>query len=247
MFALVDFYNLPAIREKPARLLRDPDFREGVASAIDQTIRAAGDLHPKPTEITLRLYGAWHAAQSANATDNYGQLMPVVRNYPTRRSGYRVKVQIAQGPIEHPGIELENTLRVTPGLPIIRFNDPYGTPCGSPANCRITELAQWQKGRCPAAGCAVTDFDAVASVSQKTVDTLLCCDLLSLAFRGQEDWLAVLSDDDDMVPGLLAAAAHFPNLCQIRPPRRWPRYFDDVLEGFSIRLFDWTTEEAPTA
>ena len=60
--------------------------------------------------------------------------------------------------------------------------------------------------------------------TEKMVDTALVADLLGLAMRKQADHYVVVSDDDDMLPGLFAAEAAGARVRMLRRPGTRSRF-----------------------
>ena len=60
--------------------------------------------------------------------------------------------------------------------------------------------------------------------TEKMVDTALVADLLGLAMRKQADHYVVVSDDDDMLPGLFAAEAAGARVRMLRRPGAGSRF-----------------------
>ena len=60
--------------------------------------------------------------------------------------------------------------------------------------------------------------------SEKMVDTALVVDLLGLATRREADLYLVVSDDDDMLPGVLAAEAVGASVGMLSRPDRSSRF-----------------------
>ena len=103
-----------------------------------------------------------------------------------------VKVLAAYGSVSRPyhqgrvifrggrdGVQLGNRMACVPGR-LARRN-----------NCHLLDTLRSRNG----------------SAQEKMVDTALAADLLGLAIRKEADRYVVVSDDDDMLPGLLAAEA----------------------------------------
>src|SRR5262249_13327947 len=75
-----------------------------------------------------------------------------------------------------------------------------------PGSCAIAQLRSWIKGRCPAAQCPVASQEAAHFRQQKLVDTALVADVVWGASQGRT--IVVVSDDEDVIPGLLTARSY---------------------------------------
>lgn len=67
------------------------------------------------------------------------------------------------------------------------------------------------------------------------VDTALVTDLLSLAMRKEADRYVVMSDDDDMLPGLFAAEAAGASIRMLRRPgtiSRFMKHAADLVDTY---------------
>ena len=198
VFFLVDYDNIP-----------EEHKRYGLAAFIVR-LQALGSKHmPKAGDFFTRLYGGWY---SASGLTNPATLLTqeIQRDCPlivTNGNSIlrRVHCELASSLLEVPSYNLGWTLRKREGIRS-RLTRRYTPACHSLADCSIDKAVAWSRGQCPVAGCGVTASDAFNYYEQKLVDTLLCCDLLSLALRSPAPDTFVVSDDDDMLPAMIMAA-----------------------------------------
>jgi hypothetical protein len=185
-----------------------------VADRLDRVLdRVATVMQPEAVdvlELRVRLYHGWFAHDGRPTNMHNLVRMHVMGGaYPTRRRKRRVFVDLAEWPLALPGAgRVIHTLRESPGLPPTKYvwcND-VPTGCAEPRDCAVHALRTWLRGRCAlqSTTCSVGLASVVAYRRQKLVDTALVSDLIWLATSGED--VAVLSDDEDVVPGLLTAS-----------------------------------------
>lgn len=163
-------------------------------------------LSPFPN-IHVRLYDGWFDMEG-RSTDLHGMIRKCVRNYPTRTRSYRLFVEIAESLLGLPGERLLHTFREKAGVVGARLKVAQACPgtCSSPDDCCLEHLRCWLKGKCPAHPSCITPLEAVCTtVQQKLVDAMLVADLIWSA--SEPGIVALFSDDEDVVPGLLSARA----------------------------------------
>lgn len=198
-YVLADFFNLGLL---PGHRPPNPaDVSEGVNELVTRAL----DL-TRQREIQLRLYGGWHGS----ASPPLGAVRPLVaraiRDLQTTVFGRRVFVQIADAPWWDRSMPLHDTVR---GIPL-RVSRTVWTPsdnCVDPDACSYFSVKSWLEGHCPRDGCAVRLGDIARTVRQKMVDTLLVADAVMIAKVEVDSEIVIASDDDDMIPALLALAA----------------------------------------
>ena len=158
-------------------------------------------------DFRFRLYDGWFD-KNGQGTELHGLVRQHLREaYPTRRRGYRLFVDQAESPLAASEEKIVHTFRVQAGLSRYHLSVVAGSPagCASSAHCGIGWLRSWVKGRCPIHNCPITVTDAAYYRQQKLVDTALVSDLLWAASRRSK--LLVVSDDEDVLPGLITARA----------------------------------------
>jgi len=159
------------------------------------------------SEFRFRLYDGWFD-ENGRGTELHGLVRQHLRSvYPIRRRGYRLFVDQAEAPIAASEEKIIHTFRVQSGLSryhlAVTTESPVG--CVNRAHCGIGLLRSWVKGLCPIQDCPIIVTDAVHYRQQKLVDTALVADLLWAA--SQKSKVLVVSDDEDVLPGLITARA----------------------------------------
>jgi hypothetical protein len=160
------------------------------------------------SEFHVRLYDGWFA-EDGRATDLHNMIRTHPRSiYPTRRRNYRIVVEVADAPMAAKGDRLLNTFRVRPGLGprhVTLTAEPVAG-CLKPNECAIAGLRTWINGNCSQLGCRVSTAEAACFREQKLVDTALVSDAVWIGSQGK--YLVVVSDDEDVIPGLITARAY---------------------------------------
>lgn len=177
------------------------DYITSLADKLEEFV--AGNF----PEFRVRLYDGWFDAQGYGS-DLYRMVRAHVRgSYPTRKRRYRLFVDLAEAPLAVPGERLIDTYRVQSGLTRyhVAVMDTAPAACAIPEECAVVPLRSWIKGRCPVRPCPVTVDDAAVFRQQKLVDTAIVADLVWSGSQGGR--VIVASDDEDIIPGLLAARA----------------------------------------
>lgn len=213
------------------------DYRDALDAIVSTVLRVSSGLTPRPDEIAGRIYGGWFQTEPSRTTEAKDILEAVVRrNFPTRRP-IRIRMAVADSLLVLPEEILAATLRVIPGIPYFQTVGST-TGCASPSSCTLPALRDWVWGRCPHPGCPVRSQDVCRRLNQKLVDTAMCCDMIAIAQTRRQDWILVLSDDDDLVPGLLMASKHSGKLARLRRSRHATRHYDAVLENQKVLLVE---------
>ena len=169
---------------------------------------------PSIDRFCVRLYGGWYENNSFTARAS--ALSSII---PALNTGFPILVQpstIIQGSIElatqlygHSFVWY-NTYREHAGLPKLRI-DPsaLGAQCGNhPSSCPIKILKRFTDKKqkiCDIAGCTTVHSSVFFQRTQKYVDTMIACDIISLCADDEFVGVFVLSDDVDHFPAFAVA------------------------------------------
>lgn len=226
---LVDYHNLP---------LRVVDA--GVAQLASTVDSLAYSIYPDTEETTVRLYGGWYdhsglSNQGTRVTQEINRHFPL----PLRRDGGKiryVRCEIASSLVSLKAELFFATVRQRRGMDtFLRGVAPPG--CIDTANCTIPTVLEWSRRKgCPTAGCPVRTIDAFVCNQQKLVDTLMCCDLITLASAGSSMRLFLVSEDDDLIPALLLARAYGANVWHVRTKASKGRLYDAMLRRQGVQI-----------
>lgn len=159
-------------------------------------------------DMSVRLYDGWYDV-NGRPTEIEGLTRKHLRmHYPTRTRSTRIRASIADSPAATPSARLSNTFRTSRGFERSGVSLAGSAPasCANPLDCSINELRRWFKGSCPhQLPCSTTSVEIAESQYQKLVDTCITADAVWFAANGEP--VAVVSEDEDVVPGLLTASA----------------------------------------
>lgn len=107
-----------------------------------------------------------------------------------------------------------------------------------PDRCSLSSFKSWCAGRCPETGCPVHLQDVASRYAQKMIDTLLTADAMAIRYERLADAVVLASDDDDMIPAMLALAASDVSLVHLTKRKR-RSFYRDVLEREGARIHEW--------
>ncbi len=197
---LVDYENIPKIVRSQGAVY--------VADRILQRINP--QLDPNSKLVDFKMYGGWD--ENSKLTRRAQDLEAELKNrfprdlrlseQPPR--SVRLNAALAHSLEVTPKKLMTNTVRTTPFEKQLICASPHDLGCTNP-RCPLAPMeAFFQGGTCPVAGCRLTPSVLLKSVQQKLVDTMLVADLVHLGHRGERQ-ITVVTSDDDIWPGILAA------------------------------------------
>lgn len=216
MYLLVDWDNL-ADRDRlsGARYIAE--------KAWDALRRVAPAVAAATSRLDVRYYGGWRGWNGVSnptptATSLSGEIQAqfpfVLRNPNVTISG-----ALAESLLCRPRQVLPHTLRHREEPPRMTCHRPAAVGC-SIVSCSLSTLPDFFANRqCPEPTCGRPIQDFMTRVEQKLVDTMLVADLIHLAVGG-ESALGVVSSDDDLWPGLIAAIDRGTQVVHLRTKHR---------------------------
>ena len=225
---LVDFHNLPS------------SLQAGSPESLARVIDALIVSHcPSAREVNIRLYGGWYNEQGLSRdgtrlSQEVGASFPLSLLGPGGEVRY-VRCEIASSLVDSRSDVFPATLRHRHGIDLL-MRDPHPVRCVDPANCTVPVVLKWSRNGCPTPGCPVTSFEAFRCIQQKLVDTLVCCDLLSLALPDPATAVFLVSEDDDFVPALLLAAQRGAAIWHVRTKPAKVRLYDQLMVQRGVQL-----------
>jgi hypothetical protein len=226
MYCLVDHDNVirDCVRSSPrGRTQRDYEH------ALDLAITAAlSSTRGKITrELQVRLYSGW-VDEDGVQTHESEMASRAARQYPKVVDRRRIKIALAHSLLSHSDYLFAGTVRERE-MPTLRHCfDPR--QCAIQPTCALPDLHHWLAGRCPRhPSCNKQLADVVISRQQKLIDTMIVADAFTAALDLEEPCV-VVSNDDDMIPGILALSTIAPaRSALIRISRRRPSPYDQEL------------------
>jgi len=204
VYVLVDYDNIP-IRNRT----------RGVEPVVDRALNLL-ELQPfdRGQRIYIRLYGGWYekdrftkAAQelAIGIENRYPSPFSVEGKVVEKPFTVRVHVELAYSLIIRPEKHLFSTYRPRKMFNInIKCLEPTSLDCSSEECPMQTVYQAFQEKRCPNPDCHKELSQFFIRGGQKLVDSMLISDLIYLSYAG-EPRIALVSSDDDFVPGIVTA------------------------------------------
>lgn len=222
--------------------------REEMQQAIGRMIDCVLERRPTITDIAVRFYGGWH--EDGILTKRASELLSLVgartssTSHPIQTGVLRASVELATHLAAVPGLLWAHTVRSRRGLPRLRIAEtprPDGCVSGDACPIDLVQRMSRRSGRqCHVDGCEVDNHTAFLIREQKLVDTLLSCDCMTYAEYAS--LVLVLSDDLDVLPGVVLAASAVRAPAEIALVRRNAAsegIYDPVLSSLGISRIDW--------
>lgn len=204
---LVDFDN---IFPRPIGEYTEKDIRKVLLFVVN-TVRAK---LPDVERFIIRLYGGWYANNSLTArASTLSTMLPALNIlFPILvppKSIIQGNIEIATQLYGHTFVWY-NTYREHAGLPKLRINHSVmGVQCGANAStCPVNILKKFTEKKqrvCVTAGCTTVHSSVFFQRTQKYVDTMVACDIISLGTDNEVIGVFVLSDDVDHFPAFAVA------------------------------------------
>jgi hypothetical protein len=236
LFALVDYANVAPLRR--GLLPTYEDHRSAVDAIVLALTGLAEMLKPAPNELRIRLYGGWHSAITGSSTEEREILGSISRKFFPTRGRQRILLELADSLVGLPEEQLDHTLRHWNGLLPFSLGSAADLCPLDPRECPLHDFGEWRRGRCPRwSSCHRTTYEVAQSLRQKLVDTAIVADTLTLAMESS-GWVAAVSNDDDVVPGVLAGARYNPRVILVHVARRTPSPYKMLMERRSVSLFN---------
>lgn len=165
--------------------------------------------------VEIRLYGGWYTGTSLTARASaLGAMMPLLNSIfpilelPSKRiNGF---VDLATQ-LYGSTFTWYNTYRERRGIPNLRVDTSrMSETCNSnPEQCPVKILKRFTDKRtriCGNAGCSTNHASVFFGKTQKYVDTMLACDVISYSLDDDVKAVYVLSDDVDIFPSFLVSS-----------------------------------------
>ena len=210
---LVDFDNIPRLR------------RQNVSTLIvDILCVVPATLRVPISKAHFRFYGGWDTfnatvTQPAQVLSAQIQAeLPLTVRLGPASANWRVTVtgELARSSLWSPHFTFVDTFRPrNPGQPVraVRPKACLQAPC-----TLHTALRVLNESKC-SAGCVLSPFDGVARDEQKQVDTAIVADAIHASSKGSR-LVVIVSGDDDMWPGIVAALSMGTNVLRVYPQPR---------------------------
>ena len=234
-YCLADLFNLDLWPS--GRPPNYADVREGIDEFVNEIVL----LVPSAIEVTIRLYGGWHGDTPTTRVDLRQMVHRAIDALPKRRAAQRLRMQLADHPVWNPSIRMLRSVRISRPRRV-RVTLTPSRACSRADRCTLPILRSWVSGACPDSTCIVGLRQVAQQRRQKMVDTLLTVDAMTIAHHALADSIIIASDDDDMMPALLALTnASLPVTYLRRSHSRRPSssYYVDILESEGVAIHHW--------
>lgn len=186
---------------------------EGLQFSFSEIVNLCENKFREFENISIRLYGGWYNEMSlTKQASSLQQLLYHVNVFPKVQNG-----KIIHGSIEMvselygiPDFRWGHTYKETNGIKHVRIDfDIADELCSNNRSaCPKFILYKFTKSKnkmCPVQGCNNIHKNIFKGIEQKMVDTLIACDILSIADDDMIKGLVVISDDQDHFPSLALA------------------------------------------
>ena len=202
--------------------------RRGLVDLVETMLdKLPESVAPDNAITSVRLYGGWYEQNrlttlAQNLQSEIVQRFPTVFQLEGKTNLRRIRtiVELARSLLICPGKDLFNTLRHRRGAP--RFHSaplPYDN-CAKPENCALSKLKRiLRASKCPAETCVAKFQDAFTLPQQKLVDTMITSDAIFVAHSLTATKLVVVTNDDDLWPGICTAGRIGAAIYHIHPQR----------------------------
>jgi len=173
--------------------------------------------HTDINRIEIRVYGGWY--QQGSLTDKasaaFTLLSGIDCTIPLQNRGrwvrWNMEYVISAYGTNH---FWDNTYRQKNGLPRILVNtDAQRERCGiDKSHCPVEivkKISKTPRKICPVDNCTLKAEDIFQTFGQKMIDTMMACDILTIAEESETDAIAVMTDDVDMLPALVVSSLKY--------------------------------------
>lgn len=162
--------------------------------------------------ICIRLYGGWYQNNTmTNRASIIVSMIPGLSFFPIINGRKKVdgEIELATTLVNSDYVWGE-TYEEKDGIPKIVIKTSLGSACAQhESNCPLRVLQNLTRKvsrKCEMDNCEIVHRDAIKRMGQKCVDSILVCDILSLARDSSCNTMSVLSDDRDIHPAFVASA-----------------------------------------
>lgn len=169
--------------------------------------------------MDIRLYGGWYTGNTFTPrASSLGAMLPSLNSkfpileMPSRRINGSVSLATE---LYASSFTWYNTHREKPGIPQLRVDTTQmGPVCNAtPDLCPVHILKKFTKKRtkvCKNTGCTTNHSSVFFQWTQKYVDTMLACDVISYSLDEDVAAIYVFSDDVDMFPSFAVSSELLP-------------------------------------
>lgn len=169
--------------------------------------------------IDIRLYGGWYTGNTFTPrASSLGAMLPSLNSiFPIlERQSRRINGSVSLATeLYGSSFTWYNSHREKPGIPQLRVDTTQiGAVCNNaPDQCPVYILKRFTKKRtrvCRNSGCTTNHSSVFFQWTQKYVDTMLACDVISFSLDEDVTAVYVFSDDVDMFPSFSVSKEMLP-------------------------------------
>ena len=231
-YCLADLFNLdlwPTGRRPGV-----PDIQLGLDQLTEQVLATV----PSAREVIVRLYGGWHGDVPDTQRDLRHMVSRAAADRPRRFYRQACRLELAEAPVWDRNVPIRRSVRLVRSRRLKTKVD-HPSHCVLGSDCRsLLSFKVWCAGQCPETDCPVRLPDVASRYAQKMIDTLLTADAMAILYEGLADIVVLASDDDDLIPALLALAASDVALVHLTK-RKMSSFYRGILEREGATIHEW--------
>lgn len=206
---LIDFDN---IFPRPIAEYQQSNLEKALQTIISKIRQDIADADM----LTFRLYGGWYtgniltsrASAIGSMLSSLNNIFPIIDLSMSKRINGTIDLATQ---LYGSSYTWYNSYRERPGIPNLRIDSSQmGTTCStSPDHCPVKILKKFTDKRnrvCRNTGCTTNHSSVFFEKTQKYVDTMLACDIISLGLDDDISAVYVFSDDVDMFPAFAVSS-----------------------------------------
>ena len=210
------------------------DVRLGLERLTEQVLATV----PSAREVTTRLYGGWNGDVPATQRDLRPMVSRAVADMPRRLGRQMLRMELAESPVWDRNIPIRESVRLKRSRRLKTKVESAPHCVLGTDGCSLLSFKSWCAGQCPEPRCPVHLRDVASRYAQKMIDTLLTADAMAIRYERLADAVVLASDDDDMIPAMLALAGS--GLVLIHLTKHKTRnFYREALEQMGARIHEW--------
>lgn len=231
-YCLADLFNLDLW--PTGRRPNSADIRHGLEQLTEQVLATV----PLAEDVTTRLYGGWHGDVPSTQRDLREMVSRAATDMPRRLGRQAFRLELAKSPVWDRNVPIRRSVRLVRSRRFKTLVERSPRCVLGPDRCSLSSFESWCAGRCPETGCPARLPDVASRYAQKMIDTLLTADAMAIGYEKLADTVVLASDDDDLIPAMLALAASDVELVHLTK-RKAPSFYRGMLERKGASIHEW--------
>jgi len=240
-FVLIDFDNFIG---SEVENLTEEQFEYSLSKILKHCISESSDVD----FLEMRLYGGWYMdTELTKQASIVQQLLTRFDLFPIIMNGKRISgsINLASSMFSFPDLIWRHLYKERRGVSRIRIaqhlvDDFCTANRGGCPKYLLNKFTKKKDKLCPVVGCEFLQNEVFISPVQKMVDTLIACDLITIAECEESSGIFLFSDDQDHLPSLALASIrrHKKLKCLnvIIQNETLLDLFEQLLKSFNIKL-----------